>query len=154
MYEMITCLLPTLQNAVYGTLKNETRVDKDGLPVLPISFGLYHNWFLRDLGHAMDKFEETYPDIHMDQYANILEKAGIEVSTKAIRMADVSEMDGLTVMALIFGVFDIARIKDENNTKHFLDPDYDYDWEDPLVDIFRDRSIERWLLRLQEIDQK
>ena len=69
-------------------------------------------------------------------------------------MADVSEMDGLTVMALIFGVFDIARIKDENNTKHLLDPDYDYDWEDPLVDIFRDRSIERWLLRLQEIDQK
>ena len=69
-------------------------------------------------------------------------------------MADVSEMDGLTVMALIFGVFDIARIKDENNTKHLLDPDYDYDWEDPLVDIFRDRSIDRWLLRLQEIDQK
>ena len=79
---MITRLLPTLQNAVYGTLKNETRVDKDGLPVLPISFGLYHNWFLRDLGHAMDEFEEIYPDIHMNQYANILGKAGIEVSTK------------------------------------------------------------------------
>ena len=153
MYEMITRLVPTLQNAVYGTLKNETRVDEDGLPILPISFGLYHNWFLGDLGCALDEFERTYPDIHMDDYANILEKAGIEVSTKGIRAADASQLDGLTVMALIFGIFDIARKKDERNSEHFLDPDYEYDWENPLIDIFRDRSIERWLLRLQEIDQ-
>lgn len=51
--------------------------------------------------------------------------------------ADVSELDGQAVMALLLGAVRAERFCDG-----------------ALLDFFEDGSVKRWLLRLREIDDK
>lgn len=152
MFEMITHLLPTLQDAVLSQL-DKTRTDENGLYSFgSLNFSLYHNWFINDLAYAVDVFESNYPEYDLENPEKYLQKAGIELAEEAIRKADVSEMDGITVMALLEGIYKLCGIISENNKKFLTDPNYELCLDDPLLDIFLDFSIERWLLRLKEID--
>ena len=153
MFEMITALLPTLQNAVLSQL-DKTRTDERGLYSFgSLNFNLYHNWFINDLAYAVDEFESNCPEYDMENPEKFLQKAGIGLDAEAIRKADVSELDGITVLSLLERIYKLCGLIRENNKKAFTEPGIEYCFDDPLLDIFLDLSIERWLLRLKKIDE-
>ena len=154
MYECITRLLPTLDN-IQKPVKECTRRDENGLPVVSITTGMFQNWFLNDLGISLDTFEKEYPEHYPERFQEVLARAGVELSSGAIINADVSAMDGCTVLALILGIYEVDRMIRENNRKSFENPEIEYNWdEDPLLDIFRHFAIDRWIRRLKEMDEE
>ena len=152
MYEAIIRLLPALKQNLLPIPEN-AELDERGVPVEPLISDMRMNWFLNDLGHGLKQFEAANPEYDPKRYPERLEKAGVEMSGNSIRSADVSEMDGLTVLALLEGVFALDRTIRDNNQRAWKDPSVRRICEEPVVDIFQDHSIERWLKRLAEIDK-
>ena len=69
------------------------------------------------------------------RYRNILNEAGIEWSADPMRNADVSSLDGRTVMAMILGVIRADRF-----------------CEGALLAFLEDGIISKWLSRLYSLD--
>ena len=79
-------------------------------------------------------FSDEHPEFGLNRYGEILEKNGLEWGSK-MRVADVSDKDAQCILALIIGAVRAERFCDG-----------------ALMGFFKDGSIEKWLLRLLEID--
>ena len=84
---------------------------------------------------AIYAFADEHPEYELPQYANILERNGLEWSGRTMSEADVSQLDGQAVMALLLGAVRADRFCDG-----------------ALIGFFEDGSVRRWIARLREID--
>jgi hypothetical protein len=84
---------------------------------------------------AIYDFADEHPEYELTHYRDILERNGLEWGSQAMSIADVSDLDGQAVMALLLGAVRAERFCDG-----------------ALLGFFEDGSIRRWLLRLREID--
>lgn len=82
-------------------------------------------------------FMNQHPEYKLNRYSDILEQYDIKWKSNSMSNADVCNMDGQGVMALL-----VATIRAE----HFC--------EGTLNNFFENGSIEKWLLRLKEIDER
>ena len=80
-------------------------------------------------------FHDEHPEFELNRYGEILEKNGLEWGGKSMSAADVSDKDAQCVLALILGAVRAERFCDG-----------------ALMGFFKDGSIEKWLMRLLEID--
>lgn len=88
--------------------------------------------FVEDIYSFMDE----HPEYELNQYQKILEATGKRWQRDTMMEADVSDLDGKCVMALIIGAIRANRFS-----------------TGALLDFFESGAIERWLLRLKEIDE-
>ena len=84
---------------------------------------------------AVYRFEEEHSEYGLSGYIHILEKHDIEWGDKSMAAADVSDMDGQGVMALLMGAVRAERFCDG-----------------ALLDFFENGCIQKWIERLKEID--
>lgn len=135
MFEELTAFLPKLQDKNYG----EWIVDKenDGTPEHPIQFPFVaYNRIVEEFMDAAYAFIDAHKEMELTRYHDILSESGIEWGSESMKNADVSSLDGRTVMALIVGAIRADRF-----------------CEGALLGFFEDGSMAKWLSRLEEIDQ-
>lgn len=109
--------------------------ENDGTPEHPIQMPFVNysemvHHFIKDVYD----FNENNKDFELTNYGEILEKNGLEWSTKSMSDADVSALDAQCVMALIMGAVRAERFCDG-----------------ALLGFFKDGSIKKWLERLKEV---
>ena len=134
MFETLTSLLPKLQGTEYG----EWIIDRenDGSPEHPKHFPyVAYGSVVTDLEKAVYCFVDEHREMELTQYADILGAAKIKWGADSMRDADVSSLDGRTVMALLVGAIRAERFSDG-----------------ALLGFCEDGSVAKWLLRLKEID--
>ena len=135
MYGNLTQFLDALKTDSIG----EWVVDKenDGSMEHPIQmpFVVYSS-AVRGFERAVYDFEEEHPEYKLNRYGDILGKYGIQWETESMSSFDVSMLDGQGVMALIMAAVRAERFCDG-----------------ALKEFFENGSIEKWLLRLKEIDE-
>lgn len=135
MFESLTKHLPAIENAEgFGNWV----VDREGKGTMddPIKMP-YVNYgtTVADVEQAIYDFVDEHPEYELTHYHDILERNGLEWGSQAMSGADVSELDGQAVMALLLGAVRAERFCDG-----------------ALLDFFEDGSMRRWLLKLKEID--
>lgn len=91
---------------------------------------------LYEFEKAVYTFEEEHPEFRLNDYNSILLLEGIDWEIESMSKADISRMRGQTVMALILGAIRAERFCDG-----------------ALSNFFESGCIERWLLRLDEIEK-
>ena len=134
MYESLTSLLPIINKTGFG----EWIIDKvhDGSPEHPKHFPFVaYRPVVRDIEEAVYSFIDQHKDMELTKYNEILREAHIEWGTESMRNADVSSLNGKTVMALLVGAIRAERFCDG-----------------ALLGFCENGSITKWLKRLQEID--
>lgn len=137
MFESLTKHPPTVENAEgFGNWV----VDRESKGTMndPIKMP-YANYgtTVADVEQAIYDFVDEHSEYELTHYHDILERNGLEWSSQAMSGADVSELDGQAVMALLLGAVRAERFCDG-----------------ALLGFFGDGSMRRWLLRLREIDDK
>ena len=135
MFESLTKHLPAIENAEgFGNWV----VDRESKGTMndPIKMP-YVNYrtTVADVEQAIYDFVDEHPEYELTHYHDILERNGLEWSSQAMSGADVSELDGQAVMALLLGAVRAERFCDG-----------------ALLGFFEDGSMRRWLLRLKGID--
>lgn len=136
MYESLTALIPMLKKDNFG----EWIVDKenDGTPEHPIQFPFVnYGEAVRELEKEIYEFEKQHPDFGLNRYSDILNENGIEWGLDSMQNADVSNLNGRSVMALLLGAVRAERFCDG-----------------ALLDFCENGSIAKWLGRLKELDEK
>ena len=135
MFESLTKHLPAVENAEgFGNwvVDRESKGTMDDPIKMPyVNYGTT----VADVEQAIYDFVDEYPEYKLTHYHDILERNGLEWDSQAMSGADVSELDGQAVMALLLGAVRAERF---------------CDWA--LLGFFGDGSMRRWLLRLKEID--
>ena len=135
MFESLTKHLPTVENAegfgnwVVDRESKGTMNDPIKMPY--VNYGTT----VADVEQAIYDFVDEHPEFELTHYRDILERNGLEWGSQAMSGADVSELDGQAVMALLLGAVRAERFCDG-----------------ALLGFFGDGSMRRWLLRLKEID--
>lgn len=135
MYESLTSFIPVLATDSYG----EWIVDKenDGTPEHPIQWPFVnYGETVVNLEKEIYHFDEEHPDFGLKRYGDILNASGIEWGTESMKRADVSSLDGKTVMALLLGAVRVERFCDG-----------------ALLEFCKDGSVIKWLERLKELDE-
>ena len=89
------------------------------------------------LESAVMSFVDNHPELCLTRYADILERAGLDWGSESMEGADVSALDGKTVMALLVGAARAERFCDG-----------------ALLGFLESGCIERWLRRLRQIDEE
>lgn len=112
MFESMTAFLPELQGKGYSRRSD-----------------------IADLPEVIGRFVNDHKEMDLYHYANILEAAGLKWEYDSMYSADVSALDGRTVVALLLGVVRAERFSDG-----------------AFVTFIENGCIEKWLLRLQELD--
>lgn len=136
MFEDLTCFIPKFQNNEFGEWIIDR--DNDGSLEHPKQFPFVaYNRVVSEFEHAVYDFLDEHKAMELNRYSDILEKVGINWSSESMKSADVSELDGRTVMALILGAIRAERFCDG-----------------ALLDFFRNGCITKWLSRLQQIDDQ
>lgn len=134
MYEKLTALLPDLIPGEYGHWVVDC--ENDGSLEHPIHMPyVSYGKVMSDLLRVVYDFVDQHPEMELTRYQNILNKSGIDWSTQSMTEADVTDLDGHTVMALLLAVIRADRF-----------------CEGALLHFFENGSIKTWLTRLQEID--
>ena len=135
MFESLTKHLPAIENAEgFGSwvVDRESKGTMDDPITMPyVNYGMT----VADVEQAIYDFVDEHPEYELTHYHDILERNGLEWDSQAMSGADVSELDGQAVMALLLGAVRAERFCDG-----------------ALLGFFEDGSIRRWLLRLKEID--
>lgn len=135
MFESLTKHLPAIENAEgFGSwvVDRESKGTMDDPITMPyVNYGTT----VADVEQAIYDFVDEHPEYELTHYHDILERNGLEWDSQAMSGADVSELDGQAVMALLLGSVRAERFCDG-----------------ALLGFFEDGSIRRWLLRLKEID--
>lgn len=137
MFESLTKHLTAIENAegfgnwVVDRERKGTMNDPIKMPY--VNYGTT----VADVEQAIYDFVDEHLEYELTHYHDILERNGLEWSSQAMSGADVSELDGQAVMALLLGAVRAERFCDG-----------------ALLGFFEDGSVKRWLLRLREIDDK
>lgn len=134
MYEPLTDILEELSQEEYG--KWIIDHENDGSPEHPIQMPFVsYSRYVRKFEDAVYSFEESHQEYGLNHYGDILERNGIEWGMESMNAVDVSNKDGICVMALLLGAVRAERFCDG-----------------VLLGFFKKGSIQRWLERLKEID--
>ena len=133
-YKALTDYLPEIQHRGYG----EWVVDREsrgtaGDPV-QMPYVSYSRMVRRFQSDVYD-FIDNHPEYGLNDYQKILEENNIQWGTQSMQAADVTALDGRCVMALLVGAVRAARFS-----------------EGALLNFFESGAIEKWLLRLKEVD--
>ena len=135
MFESLTKHLPAIENAEgFGNwvVDRESKGTMDDPIKMPyVNYGTT----VADVEQAIYDFADKHPEYELTHYRDILERNGLDWGSQAMSGADVSELDGQAVMALLLGAV---------RAECFCDG--------ALLGFFGDGSMRRWLLRLKEID--
>lgn len=135
MFESLTKHLPAIENAEgFGNwvVDRESKGTMDDPIKMPcVNYGTT----VADVAQAIYDFVDEHPEYELTHYRDILERNGLEWGSQAMSGADVSELDGQAVMALLLGAVRAERFCDG-----------------ALLGFFEDGSMRRWLLRLKGID--
>ena len=135
MFESLTKHLPAIENAEeFGNwvVDRESKgTMNDPIRTPYVNYGTT----VADVEQAIYDFVDEHPEYELTHYGDILERNGLEWGSRAMSGADVSELDGQAVMALLLGAVRAERFCDG-----------------ALLGFFGDGSMRRWLLRLKEID--
>ncbi len=103
----------------------------------PICFPFVeYNRTVSALESSIMSFVDNHPELCLTRYADILERAGLEWGSESMEGADVSALDGKTVMALLVGAVRAERFCDG-----------------ALLGFLESGCIGRWLQRLRRIDE-
>ena len=135
MFESLTKHLPAIENAEgFGNwvVDRESKGTMDDPIKMPY---VNYRTTVADVEQAIYDFVDEHPEYELTHYRDILERNGLEWGSQAMSGADVSELDGQAVMALLLGAVRAERFCDG-----------------ALLGFFGDGSMRRWLLRLKEID--
>ena len=134
MFETLTKFLPLFEEAQFGKWIIDR--ENDGSPEHPMQFPYvdYSN-AASDFVDEVYRFVENNSSMDLYRYRDILNEAGIEWGADPMRNADVSSLDGRTVMAMILGVIRVDRI-----------------YEGTILEFFENGSISKWLSRLYDLD--
>lgn len=81
-------------------------------------------------------FNESNKDMELTRYGDILKENGLSWEADSMKSADVSDSNAQFVLALIMGAIRAERFCDG-----------------ALLDFFKSGSIQKWLERLQAIDE-
>jgi len=135
-FESLTKYLPELDRAEgYGdwVVDRESKGTMDDPIQMP-----YVNYerVVIEVEQAIYAFVDEHPEFELTRYSDILERNGLSWDGRVMSEADVSELDGQTVMALLLGAVRADRF-----------------CEGALLGFFEDGSAKRWLLRLKEVDE-
>ena len=134
MFEDLTRFLPEFQGGKFG----EWIVDheNDGTPEHPIQLPFVaYNDLMMHFTEAVHRFTDQYKSMELNRYIAILEQSNIRRDLESMRTADVSVLDGRTVMAMIVGAIRAERFCDG-----------------ALLELCKDGTLVKWLNRLQQID--
>lgn len=134
MYESLTCFIPKMQDTGFG----EWVVDRvnDGSPEHPKQFPFVaYSRVVTDFENEVYRFIEDNQSMELTRYGDILNEVGITWGKDSMRNADVSSLDGRTIMALIVGAIRAERFCDGI-----------------LLEFCEDGILTKWLARLQQID--
>lgn len=134
MFQELTGFIERLDSEEYGNWVIDK--ENDGSPEHPIQTP-YVNYGREAIAfeNAVYKFVDEHPEYDMKNYREILEKAGIEWGTNSMEGAIVSDLDARTVLALLIGAIRANRF-----------------CEGALLDFMKSGAIQRWLVRLKELD--
>lgn len=122
-YKVLTDYLPNFENDRCGTWAVDP---SDGYCTAKGS------QFIGDVYSFMDE----HPEYELNKYHEILNENGLEWGMDSLKRADVSALNGKCVMALMMGAVRADKFA-----------------TGALFSIFESGAIERWLLRLKEIDE-
>ncbi|MCR4578056.1 MAG: DUF6508 domain-containing protein [Clostridiales bacterium] len=135
MFEALTAFIPKLKEGGFGEWVVD--IQNDGSPEHPIRFPFIdYGKAVTDFMEAVYRFIDTHPAMELRSYSEILEEAGLKWNYAAMSKADVTDMDGRTVMALILGAIRADRFVDGT-----------------LLSFLKKGHIVKWLLRLERIDE-
>lgn len=136
-YKGLTDYLPRIKDIEFGKWYPEKQTG-DGSMERPFQmpFVVYDD-IVEGLIREVYHFEKEHPEYGLNRYNEILEKHHIEWGDQAMTTADVSNMDGQGVMALL-----LAAIRAER----FCDG--------ALLDFLKKGCIQKWLERLEELDNQ
>ena len=135
MFETITAFLPELNTGKYGEWYKQ-EPDADGTSEHPYQWPfVIYSKVIDDFSHAVYAFIDSHEEMGLNHYSSILEENGIQWDARDMENADVSKLDGRTVMALIVGIIRAERFCDG-----------------VLLDFFENGCIAKWISRLAEID--
>lgn len=133
-YKALTDYLPEIQHRSYG----EWVVDREskGTAEDPIQMPyVSYSRMVRRFQNDVYDFMENHPEYELHNYQKILEEHNIQWGTKPMQEADVTALDGKCIMALLMGAVRAERFS-----------------EGALLNFFERGTIEKWLLRLKEVD--
>ena len=82
-----------------------------------------------DIEQAIYAFVDEHPEYELNRYSDILERNGLKWDGRIMTEADVSELNGQAVMALLLGAVRAERFRDG-----------------ALLSFFEDGCAKRWLL--------
>lgn len=135
MFESLTKHLPAIEKTEgFGNwiVDRESKGTMDDPIHMPyVNYGTT----VMDIEQEIYAFVDEHPEYELNRYSDILERNGLEWDGRVMSEADVSELNGQAVMALLLGAVRAERFCDG-----------------ALLGFFEDGSIKRWLLRLREID--
>lgn len=135
-YKELTDYLPRIKDIEFGRWYPEKQTG-DGSLERPFQMPcVIYDDIVEGFIEKVYRFEKEHPEYGFNRYNQILEKYNIEWSDQAMTNADISEMDGQGVMALL-----LAAIRAERFC------------EGALLDFLRKGCIQKWLERLVELDK-
>ena len=136
-YNSIISFLPRLNRTAHGETYPKHQAD-DGRIKEPYMMPFYsYADVIREFEDAVYAFEEEHPEFQLNHYSDVLLLNGIHWEINSILKADVSQMCGQTVMALILGAIRAERF-----------------CPGALNRFFELGCIQRWLQRLAELDNQ
>ena len=137
MYECLTAYIPQIKDVEYGKRYPEKQTGNGSLEYpFQMPFIIYND-IVDGLVREVYRFEEEHPEYGLNRYHRILERIGVKWDDEEMTNADVSDMDGQGVMALL-----LAAIRAER----FCDG--------ALLEFLEKGCIQKWLERLAELDGK
>lgn len=137
MYENLTKHLVMLADSEYGEWGPKEQTG-DGSMEHPFQMPfVVYDEIVEGLINEVYRFEEEHPEYGLNRYHEILEKHHIEWGDQAMTAADVSNMDGQGVMALLLAAIRAERFSDG-----------------ALLDFLKRGLIQKWLERLVELDKE
>ena len=133
-YKALTDYLPEIQQCNYG----EWVVDRESKGTVqdPIQMPyVSYSGMVRRFQNDVYDFMDNHPEYELSNYQKTLEANNIQWGTKSMQTADITLLDGRCVMALLMGAVRAERFSDG-----------------ALLYFFESCAIEKWLLRLKEVD--
>ena len=136
MFEELTAFLPRLKDKPFGEWHGGIERNQHG-EIGWIQFPwVDYTQTVCDFIETVDRFVESHEDMGLKQYAEVFGKVGIKWDVESMSKADVSQLDGTTIAALIVGAYRAERFCDG-----------------ALLGFLENGSINRWLERLLQIDE-
>lgn len=126
MYQTLTDYLPEIEKKSAGDWTIHSENPMPFIAYIPL---------VSDFEKEVYNFGENHPEYELGQYQDILRANGIVAGIESMQNADVSQMDGKSIMALL-----VCAVRAERYM------------QGALLDLFESGTIRKWLLRLKEID--